>query len=339
MERYNIEGAQRRLYQISRQLNNSLHYYSETLHDINFDHFANLPPTELEPERGYDFNLVNEGQNVSGLKCTICHLFLRETHSTPCHHAFCRGCLMKWNQQQPSNARGLKRCPSCNEHYDPKKIYVNGVVDRMVKNDIDVKCPQHEKECQWQGKIIDYKDHETKCDFVMVPCKNKGCNKSVARINMADHKSICHYQIVECEYCRKKTTKLEFGNHLCGECPLVNVKCPNEGCQSALVRQEIPEHLAEECLYEKIECEYFDVGCNQKVQRKDLDKHNKINLAKHQKFMLHDYKLMKMQLAEVCQSNKQLKDDLKKANENIEKLKPRNQNQLKPLLCGKKYRV
>uniref|UniRef100_A0A7M5XC89 Uncharacterized protein n=1 Tax=Clytia hemisphaerica TaxID=252671 RepID=A0A7M5XC89_9CNID len=269
---------------------NNIH--TDILHGINFDYpLGNLFPTELEletelePERGYDFNLVNEGQNVSGLKCTICHLFLRETHSTPCHHAFCRGCLMKWNQQQSSNARGLKRCPSCNEHYDPKKISFNGVVDRMVKNDIDVKCPQHEKECQWQGKIIDYK------------------------------------------------------NHLCGECPLVNVKCPNEGCQSALVRQEIPEHLAEECLYEKIECEYFDVGCNQKVQRKDLDKHNKINLAKHQKFMLHDYKLMKMQLAEVCQSNKQLKDDLKKANENIERLNPRNQNQLKPLLCGKKYRV
>ena len=42
--------------------------------------------------------------------------------------------------------------------------------------------------------------------------------------------------------------------------------------------------------------------------------------------MLHDYKLMKMKLSDVEKSNKELKDELKKANEKIEKLKPQNIN-------------
>ncbi|XP_066934295.1 TNF receptor-associated factor 6-like [Clytia hemisphaerica] len=284
-------------------------------------------PIKVEYGRGYDFDLVNEEQKVSDLECTICHLLLRDAHSTPCHHAFCHGCLVKWNNEQPTRRRMSTRCPSCNVQYDPDKISFNGVVDRMVKTSIDVKCPQHEKGCQWQGKIIDYKDHEEKCDYEMIRCKNKGCQENVARLKMNYHEGNCGYRRVECDFCCLEMSAREIENHH-GECPFINVECPNDECQLEYLRQEIPKHLAEECLYEKIACEYSDVGCNQKVQRKDMEEHNKINLAKHQKLMLHDYKLMKMKVAEVERSNKELRDELKKANEK----KPQSQ---KPVLKNK----
>eukprot|EP00111_Clytia_hemisphaerica_P013021 TCONS_00038258-protein len=219
-------------------------------------------PIKVEYERGYDFDLVNEEQKVSDLECTICHLLLRDAHSTPCHHAFCHGCLVKWNNEQPIRRRMSSRCPSCNVQYDPDKISFNGVVDRMVKTSIDVKCPQNEKGCQWQGKIIDYKDHEETCDYEMIPCKNKGCQENVARLKMNYHEGNCGYRRVECDFCCLEMSAREIENHH-RECPFINVECPNDECQLEYLRQEIPKHLAEECLYEKIACEYSDVGCNQ----------------------------------------------------------------------------
>ena len=61
-----------------------------------------------------------------------------------------------------------------------------------------------------------------------------------------------------------------------------------------------------------------------------MEKHHTTNLAKHQKLMLNDNKLVKMQLAEVQKSNKELQDKLKKAYERIEALTLQTKNPSRP---------
>ena len=58
-----------------------------------------------ETQSGYDFDLLKKDQNVKDLECAICYSLLRNAHSTPCHHAFCHGCLVAWNKQQHNGWR------------------------------------------------------------------------------------------------------------------------------------------------------------------------------------------------------------------------------------------
>ena len=47
---------------------------------------------------GYDYEAVNEIPEE--LKCTMCHLILKDAMELPCAHAFCRECLYKWEKNE-----------------------------------------------------------------------------------------------------------------------------------------------------------------------------------------------------------------------------------------------
>jgi TNF receptor-associated factor 4 len=67
------------------------------------------------------------------------------------------------------------------------------------------------------------------------------------------------------EYQERTTTHLE-------ECPMVEVPCPNSGCETPIPRAILPIHQ-QECLFELVTCKYTTIGCEEEVLRKDLTKH------------------------------------------------------------------
>uniref|UniRef100_A0A7M5XFD8 Uncharacterized protein n=1 Tax=Clytia hemisphaerica TaxID=252671 RepID=A0A7M5XFD8_9CNID len=213
-------------------------------------------------ERGYDFVLVVKEQGVD-FECSICRSILRDAHSTPCHHAFCRNCLATWTKELEQGNRPIT-CPNCNLIFDPKKVQYNGFVDRMVKTSLEIKCKQEDKGCHWQGEIIDYQDHQGTCDYELVECQNKGCREVLSRKELVQHQKDCKYRTTECLYCRLIKPIIEMKDHH-SECQMMKIICPNEQCETQVLRKDIKEHLNKDCLYEKISCCYSEIGCQKKI--------------------------------------------------------------------------
>jgi len=91
----------------------------------------------------------------------------------------------------------------------------------------------------------------------------------------------CPCRNVDCQYC-----------HITGEhqfvhsemhrmfCPKLPLPCPNK-CEVGSVPREAMEVHRKECPLEMVQCEYHNVGCEERMMRKELEKHNKENIEKH----------------------------------------------------------
>ncbi len=55
---------------------------------------------------------------------------------------------------------------------------------------------------------------------------------------------------------------------------MVKVPCPNRGCKTHIKRRDLPKHH-KECLFETVPCKYSVIGCTKKVERKDLEEHER----------------------------------------------------------------
>jgi len=49
------------------------------------------------------------------------------------------------------------------------------------------------------------------------------------------------------------------------ECELCPKKCPNDGCESKMLKKEFPEHFIDKCMYHSVKCEFYEAGCLEKV--------------------------------------------------------------------------
>uniref|UniRef100_A0A7M5V5E0 Uncharacterized protein n=1 Tax=Clytia hemisphaerica TaxID=252671 RepID=A0A7M5V5E0_9CNID len=254
-----------------------------------------------QADRGYDFDLVKKEQGTN-FQCSICHLILRDPYTTPCHHAFCHVCITQWGNEL-TNAKRPTTCPNCNNVYDQKQIHQDGFIDRMVKTSLDVKCKLHEVGCSWQGKIIDYQDHQRTCEYETIPCENEGCLEMQMRKNLPKHQQICEYRLTQCGYCELKNPIIQMKDHH-KECPMMKVICLNEECNVQVLRKDL--------------------------QRCKMEEHLKENIVEHQLMMLKDYKVTKEKLIETNNDlkqeklkNEELTAKLETANETMEQLEYR----------------
>jgi hypothetical protein len=55
---------------------------------------------------------------------------------------------------------------------------------------------------------------------------------------------------------------------------MVEVPCPKRRCKTQLVRGDPSKHRRE-CRFEKVPCKYSTIGCTEKVERKDLEEHER----------------------------------------------------------------
>ncbi len=149
--------------------------------------------------------------------------------------------------------------------------------------------------------------------FGLADC-SYNCGQMMMKLHIEDHEAnYCPKRPHSCEYCQLKGTYQdiqEYHHLVCLKYPVI---CPNE-CTTALVeRDQLEQHLAE-CSLVIVECDLREVGCEEMVQRKDLDRHMEEAAHKHLKlstsYFLHESKRQDEEMAKLRKENEQLRKDL-----------------------------
>ena len=126
----------------------------------------------------------------------------------------------------------------------------------------------------------DMDGHRKVCSFEEVECPNK-CSIRIQRQCLQNHvENECSRREINFQYCQA-VGEHQFieGEHtsLCPKYPLV---CPNDCKAKNIIRENLQAHK-KECPLEKIQCQYFSVGCSTLTARKDLQNHNQEKMEEH----------------------------------------------------------
>lgn len=116
------------------------------------------------------------------------------------------------------------------------------------------------------------------CQFLPVHCSY--CKEYAKRIDMATHVGLCYFRPCVCKYCGFKLQFKDLDLHY-GQCSAYPIQCKNIGCTKAIIRTDLDNHLADDCLWEPLDCEYRYSGCEVHVLRKDMEEHMEKSLKEH----------------------------------------------------------
>ena len=117
--------------------------------------------------------------------------------------------------------------------------------------------------CDWTNELSELLHHLEECKLFLVACPLK------------------------CEYCSVSVKACNMNRHLevCEEFP---IPCPNKCSEEIRVkRKDKSIHLSQECPLQETECPYSQYGCEVKVQRRNLEQHEKEDVHKHLKFTMN----------------------------------------------------
>ena len=233
----------------------------------------------MAEEGGYDYEFVDTP--LDNLVCKICHYPSREPHLTVCcGHTFCKSCL----ENARSSTAISNACPVC------RREEFTTVPNKQNERDIlslHVSCTNSEKGCNWIGELNDVTDHlknNSGCKFEEVHC-TVGCGKTLERQYLTGHvEKECPCRLISCEYCGT-AGEYQFieGSHKqnCLEYP---IPCANN-CEIENFPRKLLEEHRKVCPLEIVQCEYHSVGCDTKMPRKDLTKHDEEKTNEHLSLM------------------------------------------------------
>ena len=117
------------------------------------------------------------------------------------------------------------------------------------------------------------------CDFTLLPCPNK-CKKDeeilkLLRKDIEKHKKEeCPRHQYECPYCKEAGEYHERTTTHLKKCPNIKIRCPNDGCRELIQRRMIQQHC-HKCSLEILPCKYANIGCKERVLRKDKKDHER----------------------------------------------------------------
>ena len=229
-------------------------------------------PTEYG---GYEYKFVNPVPDRC--ICNICHLPSRDAYMTGqcCEgQTICKSCLDQWQI-----TAGNMKCPVCRE--ETGGFSQNFPIKREIKS-LHIYCTNKKKGCEWEGELNDINNHLSNsdgCQFEEVKCSNE-CGKMMQRQYLTSHvETECPRRKVKCQYCHD-TGEHQFieGQHK--ECPKLPLPCPNK-CEVGSVPHEEMEGHRKKCPLEMIRCEYYSVGCEVRMARKDQEEHDNENVKEH----------------------------------------------------------
>ena len=224
---------------------------------------------------GYEYDFIDVPLDDQVI-CKICHNPCRDVHLTGCcGEHFCLTCL----QQLKKGTAVNKACPMCRE--EKFKIFPNKRLDRKIKA-LKVHCVNRKSGCAWSGEINNIKKHiKDDCLFVDIFCPSK-CGLKLKRQCVSFHLSKecpCH-----CQYCGATGHKVEISKRHKKHCTQYPLPCPN-GCDSGVVPSVGMDAHRQICPLELVHCEYFSVGCDVKVTRRELKDHYQQNVTEHLNLM------------------------------------------------------
>ena len=165
--------------------------------------------------------------------------------------------------------------------------------------------------------------HLKECEFLPVTCPLK-CVESdggrrgevmrVERRQLAEHEiEFCSQRELKCEFCGGAVRACEMNPHL-GECEEFPIDCPN-GCEAAgetgtrqMKRGAVHLHLVE-CPLQRVECPYWEYGCGEEMERRQLDLHEREYMHTHFRLAMKEMKRKQIEStelkdAQILQANK-----------------------------------
>ena len=184
---------------------------------------------------------------------------------------------------------------------------------RYLTSHVETECPRRKVNCQYchdTGEHLFIEgQHKEECPKLPLPCPNKCEFAAILRENMKAHRSVCQLEIVKClNKCGKQFVRQCLLTHMETECsnrtvecihchalgphsqikgaqhgklcPKLPLPCPNK-CEVGNVLREDMEAHRKECPLEMIQCEYYSVGCEVRMARKDQEKHDNEKMKEH----------------------------------------------------------
>ena len=197
-------------------------------------------------------------------------------------------------------------------------------------------CSHKKDGCGWRGKLGEYEQHLnlnpspenqlTGCQFVAVACVH-GCGGWFQRRHIASHqKGACPKRHYSCEYCNEYESAFEdvTKNHY-PQCIKYPVTCPNK-CQDApFERQNVNNHVKDECPLTEIDCLLHYAGCEVRLPRKDMPEHMTDTIT-HLTLLATVTQSLLKENQELRQTTEDLKKELRQTTEDLKK---ENQKQKK----------
>ena len=178
---------------------------------------------------------------------------------------------------------------------------------------VEMLCPRRKVNCQYCHDTGEHQfitiDHKKECPKLPLRCPNRCHVRSVPREDMEAHKKECQLEMVNClNNCGKQFERRLSNSHMETECsnhtvecphcrilglyneiydpqhtnscPKLPLPCPNK-CELGNVPREDMEAHRKECPLEMIQCEYHDLGCKDRIVRKDQEKHDNEKMKEH----------------------------------------------------------
>ncbi|XP_007937847.1 RING finger protein 151 [Orycteropus afer afer] len=131
---------------------------------------------------GYDLSLFASPPDCNFL-CSVCHGVLKRPVRLPCHHVFCKKCILRWLARQ-------KTCPCCREDVSRKSMVHASQLQRAIGR-LEVKCKNADAGCLVTCPLAHRKGHQASCPFELTTCPNEGCSARVPRQVLAAHRQHC----------------------------------------------------------------------------------------------------------------------------------------------------
>ena len=251
------------------------------------EQLRNLPATATRqpPRAGYDCKFVEQPPKTFQCECPVCLLVLREPHQvTCCGNSFCATCVKRVQDDK-------KCCPTCNEA--DFTVFPDKRLKRSL-NEYRVYCCQRGEGCDWVGKVGELDRHLNLqpppekllvgCQFSEVDCTY--CVQPFQRRYVQAHQSDdCLKRPYACQHCNKyaatfKATYEEVSQNHWPVCPFFPLSCPNN-CVLVLQRRELEHHVSRDCPLTVVKCDFYTVGCQVRLMRRDMPSHISENLENH----------------------------------------------------------
>ena len=201
---------------------------------------------------------------------------------------------------------------------------------------IEGKCPRREIHCKHCYEMGEYQfiegQHKEECPRLPLPCPNMCEVYTVPREDLKKHiDEECQLEVLDClnncgmkferrnlcihskTQCRRRKVKCQhcnvIGEHCIIEgkhqevCPKILLSCPN-GCSwfKKISREDMEVHR-KSCSHEEVLCEYHKVGYEERMIRKNQEKHNNEKMKEH---LMMTQKKLNITSAQLADTNTQL---------------------------------
>ena len=276
---------------------------------------------KVKKEGGFECEFVQRPpEHLMQSECPICLLIIRDPFQvTCCGYNYCHSCIQRIKT-------GSKRCPTCNEKG------VSDIPNKGLKRSlyaVQVRCSHQRDGCKWTGELGQQDDHLNTdpskerqldgCQFIVIDCLY--CDKKMQRQYIQTHQERhCSKRPFSCTHCHdyRSTCDDVIYKHwpVCGIHP---IRCLN-GCGSFPQRQNLNNHVVKECPLTIINCDFFHIGCEVKLPRKDMSKHLQEKLLIHMSLLETKVAVQQIEIADLKNENENLKAKNATREENIKDL-------------------